>query len=103
MSAPYLPDAPVLVGLARAILKQPVHGRTADRALAKARMRLPVSESPVKLPMSPPAPGRTLPVIHGRRLRGEFGTITVDSGDGKRYQAVPVYTATGLSVRLANG
>ncbi|WP_265737600.1 hypothetical protein [Actinacidiphila soli] len=36
-------------------------------------------------------------VIHTRRLQGHVGTITVDA-DG--YRAVPVYTATGLSVRL---
>ncbi|WP_281353466.1 phosphatase PAP2 family protein [Phytoactinopolyspora mesophila] len=44
-----------------------------------------------------PAAGDTLPVIRGRRLQGEFGTIKVDV-DG--YRAVPEYSAGGMSVRL---
>jgi autotransporter-associated beta strand protein len=44
-----------------------------------------------------PAAGDSLPVIRGRRLRGEFGTIKVDV---EGYTAVPEYTAGGMSVRL---
>ncbi|MEY9836748.1 autotransporter-associated beta strand protein [Streptacidiphilus sp. EB103A] len=39
----------------------------------------------------------TLPVIDTRSLQGQFASITVDA-DG--YQAVPVYTHQGLSVRI---
>ncbi|MFE9421483.1 phosphatase PAP2 family protein [Kitasatospora sp. NPDC006697] len=39
----------------------------------------------------------TVPVLRARSLQGQFGTIRVDA-DG--YQAVPVYTHDGLSVRL---
>jgi autotransporter-associated beta strand protein len=41
--------------------------------------------------------GRALPVIDARRLQGQFASITVDA-DG--YKAVPVYTSSGLSVRV---
>ncbi|NGO06337.1 phosphatase PAP2 family protein [Streptomyces sp. HC44] len=43
----------------------------------------------------PPAPGATVPVINARVLQGGFGRITVDG-----YDAEPVFTARGLSVRL---
>lgn len=45
----------------------------------------------------PPAAGTTMQVIRSRRLKGRFGTITVR---GASLRAVPVYTATGLHVRL---
>jgi autotransporter-associated beta strand protein len=50
-------------------------------------------------PARTPKAGDTLPVIETRRLQGTFTTITVDAPG---LTAVPVYTATGLSVRLAS-
>jgi hypothetical protein len=44
--------------------------------------------------------GHLLPVLRCCGLRGRFGIITVHANG---YQAVPVYTATGLSVRVVTG
>ncbi|MER7674728.1 phosphatase PAP2 family protein [Kitasatospora sp. NPDC096128] len=44
-----------------------------------------------------PADDLMLPVLRGRTLQGEFGSVTVDV-DG--YEATPQYTHDGLSVRL---
>jgi len=44
-----------------------------------------------------PKAGDVLPVIETRRLQGTFDTITVDA---QGLKAIPVYTATGLSVLL---
>ncbi|MCX4903892.1 phosphatase PAP2 family protein [Streptomyces sp. NBC_00878] len=43
-----------------------------------------------------PRRGAVLPVIENRALRGRFGSVTVDG-----FHAEPVFTARGLSVRLA--
>jgi autotransporter-associated beta strand protein len=47
-------------------------------------------------PQRMPAPGTVLRVIDARRLNGTFGTVTVQGG-----AAETIYTADGLSVRLA--
>jgi autotransporter-associated beta strand protein len=47
-----------------------------------------------------PVVGHPLPVIRSCGLRGRFGAITVNV---EGYRAVPIYTATGLSVRLTTG
>jgi autotransporter-associated beta strand protein len=44
-----------------------------------------------------PKAGDTVPVLEARKLQGSFGTITVDAAGLK---AVPVYTASGLSIRF---
>ncbi|WP_223166583.1 phosphatase PAP2 family protein [Nonomuraea sp. SYSU D8015] len=44
-----------------------------------------------------PRPGKVVQVIRGGRLQGRFGTVTVDAAG---IEAVPLYTAHGLSVRL---
>jgi autotransporter-associated beta strand protein len=45
----------------------------------------------------PPALGRPIPVLRTGRLSGTFGGVTVDA---EGYEAVPMYSATGMSVRL---
>jgi hypothetical protein len=64
-------------------------GRTA-RLGAGSTLTIAIDED------NPPVPGATLPVIRARRLIGTFGTITPPAG----YTAVPVYTASGVSVQL---
>jgi autotransporter-associated beta strand protein len=47
-------------------------------------------------PQHAPAPGQVLRVIDARKLKGRFDTVTVQGGS-----AEAIYTADGLSVRLA--
>lgn len=83
---------------AGAVLDLPLGGGNRDAPLTVARSVVLAKGGVLALRLAPGARhGATLPVIHTRRLQGQFGTITVDA-DG--YRAVPVYTATGLPVRL---
>ncbi|OAH11152.1 phosphatase PAP2 family protein [Streptomyces jeddahensis] len=56
--------------------------------------------SALELRVDDPAEGTVIQVLRARGgLRGRFGTITVRA-EGRTYEAVPTYSANGVSVRL---
>jgi autotransporter-associated beta strand protein len=79
-----------------ATLQLPLHGDRRPALEVDGTVTL-APDSVLAIQLDSPAPGEIRPVISAQRIHGKFGTITVSPAG---YQAEPLYSTTGLSVRI---